>query len=109
MNGEHLRNYGAFRISHAVKRRPAVNVHHAQRYAELLGFPLRTFVTINFTLMGIPPDTAVLMFRTILAQRYAPWLRRTSLNARQVAPTYVWVMESDGGHLALHWLLHVPP
>jgi hypothetical protein len=109
MNGEQLRNNGAYRISRSIGRRPAVNVHHAQCYAELLGLPLRTSVTINFSLTGVPADTAVHLFRIILAQRFAPWLRRTCLNARHVCPTYVWVAEAGGGHLAVHWLLHVPP
>lgn len=109
MKGEQLQNAGAVRTSAAIKRRPAVNLHHAQRYAEMLGVPMRLFVTINFTLLGIPPAEAVLLFRFILCQRFAPWLRRTCLNKTGLAPTYIWVAEAAGGHLAVHWLLHLPP
>jgi hypothetical protein len=108
MNHEPFRNGGALRLSRGIHRRPAVNLHHAQRYAEMIGLPLRLFVTINFTLMDIPPDAAVLAFRTILTQRFAPWLRRSSLNGAGLAPTYVWVMEAAGGRLAAHRVLHVP-
>lgn len=106
---ERPRNLGSHRVSRAIHRRPAVNLHHATRYAERLGLPLQLAVTINLTLMGVPPELSVLIFRTILSQRFAPWLRRNSLNRHGVAPTYLWVMESAGGQQAVHWLLHVPP
>lgn len=109
MDREQLSNAGATRTSHWIKRRPAVNVHHAQRYSEMIGLPLRIFVTINFTLIGVPAGMAVQVFRKILTQRFAPWLRRCAANRRVVAPTYVWVMEAASSHLAVHWLLHVPP
>jgi hypothetical protein len=108
MEREHLRNDGARRVSHVIKRLPAVNIHHARRYAERIGLPLQLFVTINFTLLGVPPDAAVLLFRTVLAQRFAPWLRRTSESNRHIPPTYVWVMEAAGGQMAVHWLVHMP-
>ena len=108
MYPEHLRNGGAYRNSHHIRRHPAVNVHHATRYSEAIGTPLNTFITINFTLLGCEPEAAVATFRKMLAERYAPWLRRTAKSVEALSPTYVWAMEAGGGHLACHWLVHVP-
>jgi hypothetical protein len=108
MKHERLRNDGMYRISSSINRFPAVNIHHAQRYSEALGLPLQWFVTINFTLLGIPPDLATALFRNMLAQRFAPWLRRSAVNKSGLRPTYIWVMEAAGGHVAVHWVLHLP-
>ena len=102
------RNIGSRRVSNVIRRRPAVNIHHATRFAERLGLPLQLAVTINFSLMGIPPELVVELFRTMLAQRFAPWLRRIPANKMGIPPTYVWVTEAAGGQQAVHWLLHLP-
>jgi hypothetical protein len=65
-------------------------------------------VTINLGLLGCEPDEAGLRFRTLLAQRFAPWLRRTGSNLKGIGPTYVWTMEAAGNQTAAHWLVHIP-
>ncbi len=108
MERERIRNRGLYRVSSRINRQPAVNVHHASRYSELIGLPLNTAVTINFGLLGCGPAEAGLRFRTMLAQRFAPWLRRTTGNVAGIAPTYVWTMEAAGNQTAAHWLVHIP-
>ena len=108
MERERLSNGGAYRQSHYIKRHPAVNVHHATRYSERIGLPLNRFVTINLTRLGCAPREAGRIFRRLRAERFAPWLRRTSANKGGVPPTYVWSLEAGGGHTACHWLVHVP-
>ncbi len=108
MERERPSNAGLYRTSSHINRHPAVNLHHATRYSERIGLPLNTAVTINLGLLGCRPDEAGLRFRTLLAQRFAPWLRRNSGNVAGVAPTYVWSMEAAGNQTAAHWLVHVP-
>jgi hypothetical protein len=108
MSRERLSNGGAHRQSHHIKRHPAVNFHHAARYSERIGLSLNRFVTINLSLIGCSPKEASSTFRRMLAQRFAPWLRRDATNNEGISPTYVWTLESGGGQSACHWLVHVP-
>jgi hypothetical protein len=108
MHREHLWNGGPYRVTCHINRRPAVNIHHAARYSELIGLPLNYFVTVNFTLTECSPDCASHTFRKMLAQRFAPWMRRTVSNTEVVKPTYVWTLEAGGRQFAAHWLLHLP-
>jgi hypothetical protein len=90
-----------------ISRMPAVNIHHATRFAERRGTPLNAFVTINFTEVGIGAG-ASRVFRKLLSQRFAPWLRRSSDLRNRAAPTYVWTIENAASTLAAHWLVHLP-
>jgi hypothetical protein len=108
MNRERQWNGGPRRITHHINRYPAVNIHHATRYSERIGLPLNLFVTINFTCAGCSPDRGSELLRKMIAQRFAPWLRRTASTIKDVPPTYVWCMEAAGGQLAAHILVHVP-
>jgi hypothetical protein len=75
----------------------------------VIGLPLNLFVTINFQLTGCSDEAVSSTFRRLLAERFAPWLRRT-LSARLTCPpTYVWTLEAANSQMALHWLVHVPP
>lgn len=107
-NAERVWNGGPDRISHFIKRRPAVNVHHAERYSRVIGLALNRFVTINFAHTPCESPRASRTFRKLLTQRFAPWLRRSKKVKRSVAPTYVWTMEAAGGQTAVHWLVHIP-
>jgi hypothetical protein len=97
------------RLSRHINRKPAANIYHAARIAEVLGTPLDHFVTINFTKTSCIPGKASGTWQRLLARHFAPWLRRPPKNTRCTAtePAYVWVLENAGG-LALHWLLHIP-
>lgn len=108
MKGERLGNGGTYRVTRHINRRPAVNIHHATRYSVRIGLPLNRMVTINFNLTECRNDRAGHAFRKMLTQRFAPWLRRTSLNKLGTPPTYVWAVEGAGNQAAAHWLVHVP-
>ena len=71
--------------------------------------PLNKMVTINLGQAGCEPKTAGRAFRKLLAERFAPWLRRTASKRVHVPPTYVWAIEAAGNQIAAHWLVHVPP
>ena len=101
-------NGGSDQISHFIKRRPAVNFHHATRYSKAIGLPLNRFVTINFALTTCGSHRASHAFRKLLTQRFAPWLRRSGEASRSIPPTYVWALECGGGQTAVHWLVHIP-
>jgi hypothetical protein len=103
-----MKNSGALRRSHSINRRPAVNIHHATRYADTIGLPLNRFVTINLTLAACTEERAVRTFRKLLNERFCPWLRRTHNNDNEAVPTHVWTVEAAGGQIAAHWLVHVP-
>lgn len=103
-----MRNTGAQRVSHHINRHPAVNLHHATRYCERIGLPLNRFVTVNFTAAGCDSAHASRVLQRLLAQRFAPWLRRSKANVSDVPPTYVWTLEAAGGQTAAHWLVHMP-
>lgn len=108
MESDATKNGGPERISHFIKRRPAVNIHHAARYSQKIGLPLNRFVTINFDLTTCASGCASHAFRKLLTQRFAPWLRRSSDVKRSIPPTYVWTIECGGRQTAVHWLVHVP-
>lgn len=108
MHRQRIANGGSARTSHHINRLPAVNIHHATRFAERIGRPLNQSVTINLSQMGCSHAAASGLFRRILANRFAPWLRRAAPNIDGVAPTYVWTLEAAGGQDAVHWLVHIP-
>jgi hypothetical protein len=106
---EQVRNTGARRRSQHINRYPAVNIHHARRFASGTGLPFNWMVTINFGLTGVEPEQASATLQKLLAQRFAPWLRRAANNDNQVRPTYVWALEAPHGVPSAHLLLHLPP
>jgi hypothetical protein len=101
-----LSNVGARRASHFINRRPAVNIHHATKYADKIGVPLNRFITINFTLADCPRELAARLLQKMISQRFAPWLRRTA--SVKIPLTYVWTLEAAGGQMAAHLLVHIP-
>lgn len=104
-----MRNEGASRCSRQIGRHPAVNIHHARRYAELAGVPFNWMVTINFGIGGVAPEGASRMLQKLLRQRFAPWLRRSAVNDNKIRPTYVWSLEAPHGTASAHVLIHLPP
>jgi hypothetical protein len=95
------------RPSRHINRVPAVNIHHATRFAQRRGLPLNTMVTVNFTELDAASHASSL-FRRLLAQRFAPWLRRSAATTARPAPTYVWTLENTATTTAAHWLVHIP-
>ena len=92
------------RPSLAIRGRPAINLHHATRFADVCNLTPNIFVTINFDLLGVQPRSASSLLRKLIAQRFAPWLRRTLKQSL----SYVWTIEAAGGLTAAHWLVSVP-
>lgn len=104
-----MQNMGASRHSRHIGRHPAVNIHHARRQAERDGVGFNWMVTINFGLSGIAPESASLVLQKLLAQRFAPWLRRSAANDNKLKPTYVWSLEAPYGSVSAHVLMYLPP
>jgi hypothetical protein len=103
-----VKNEGAFRRSRHINRYPAVNIHHARRFSERAGMPFNWMVTINFGLGGIGPEDASHILQKLLAQRFAPWLRRSAANDNNLKPTYAWSLEAPYGSVSAHLLVHLP-
>src|SRR5690349_19025156 len=95
----------AERVTSHINHVPAVNIHHATRFAQRSGLPLNTLVTINFTELDVAAS-ASRIFRKFLAQRFAPWLRRSAPSTAK--PTYVWAIENTAKTVAAHWMVHIP-
>lgn len=80
--------------------------------AEDCGLPFTALVTLNFSHTKCVPDAASAQFRTLLNRHFAPWWRRPSRQTLRADPAgpyaWVWVLEHGGGHLAVHWVLHLP-
>lgn len=104
-----MQNAGKLRRSQHINRYPAVNIHHARRYAAKLGVPLNLMVTVNFGMAGIDGEVVSPTLQRLLAQRLAPWLRRAAVNDNGIKPTYVWTLEAPHGHVSGHLLIHLPP
>jgi hypothetical protein len=96
------------RITNQINRKPASNIHHATRYAQIIGFPLNRHSTITFSDVGIAPEQASKALQKIIAERFSPWLRRHRKTKGRVNPTYVWVIEAVNGTLAAHLAVHIP-
>lgn len=98
------------RVSRHINRKPAANIYHAARLAEVIGTPLDHFITVSFTQTTCTPGQESGTWQRLLARHFAPWLRRPPRDAKVAAvePAYIWVLENAGG-LALHWLVHIPP
>lgn len=104
-----MQNFGKLRRSQHINRHPAVNIHHARRFTGARGAPLNWMVTINFGLGGVEPNEASYVLQRLLAQRFAPWLRRAAVNDNDLKPTYVWSLEAPHGVVSAHLLMHLPP
>jgi hypothetical protein len=95
------------RRSHHIRRQQATNIKPAIRLAEKRGVPLNRFVTINFTNLDCDESAVSYAFAEI-RERFARWLRSGAVRKGRKAAAFVWVIENGGGHLAAHWLVHVP-
>jgi hypothetical protein len=97
------------RHSRHINRKPASNLYHAIRIADVLGTPLNHLVTVNFDKTECRQENASSTWQRLLARHFAPWTRRPpkDVTVPVEEPAYVWVLENAGG-LALHWLVHVP-
>jgi hypothetical protein len=104
-----VQNNGASRRSLEINRCPAVNIHHARRFATSNDVEFNLMVTINFGLAGLSAEAASGTLQKLMNQRFAPWLRRSAQNDNDLRPTYVWTLEAPHGVVSAHLLLHLPP
>jgi hypothetical protein len=101
----------AHRPTHHINRKPASNLHHAVRIAEVIGLPLNYFVTLNFSCTCCQPDEVSRLFSIMRANRFGPWVKRPGRNSGKTPcpATHAWVIEAAGGVVSVHWLVHIPP
>jgi hypothetical protein len=99
------------RLTSHINRKPASNVHHAARIADHIGLSLNRLVTLNFELTECVGDDASRRFARLRTNYFGKWATRPprGSHAPGTPPTFVWSLERGGGHLAAHWLVHVPP
>jgi hypothetical protein len=95
---------GSQRRTKHINRKPASNLHHAIRIAEVISLPLNWFVTVDLTSLGGSEDDASNIFQQLRQRRFDPWIRRGKPGC---SPTHCWVIENTG-IVALHWLVHIP-
>jgi hypothetical protein len=82
-------------------------IHHAQKFAEFIGLPLNTTISINLSTIDVAEPQASQKFANLVRLRFNPWFRRANSNLNNIPPTYYWVRENEGG-VGVHWLLHLP-
>lgn len=100
------------RASTHINRRAASNFFNGVAYAEKIGRPLSTFVTINFWHTDCPDEEASERFERLRDNYFCPWLqykRKRHPRAQIGAPTYAWSIEQDKGHTHVHWMVYLPP
>ena len=90
-----------------INRKPASNLHHAVRIAEVIERPLNLFVSINFGFTICSPEETPPAFQ-LLRRKFGKWITRGTIS--RAPATCVWVLERPKGrkHLDSHWLVHVP-
>jgi len=78
--------------------------------AKKLGYPLNTFVTINFEMLGFECVEAIRCFSRIRTNYFAKWVTRRPVRAgfKSMPPAHVWVFENPHGILNVHWAIHIP-
>lgn len=87
--------------------------------ARRIGYPLNTFITVNFADVRCPADKCSFHLRSLRNNRLSPTLSRSDKNGRRACPpTYLFVFENvrdgralkaDENHnIHAHLLIHVP-
>jgi len=105
----HLHRYERYRSNHAIKRPTAANILKATDFSNYLGYPLNTYVVINFRHVHkhVPLDA----FRKIMKchRRWLQYKRNKSKdNLRtDLTPRYVYAFENPI-FFHVNLLIHVP-
>jgi len=96
------------RRSHFIRREQATNSLPAILTAFEIGYPLNTFITVNFGHLGYSGENADLL-NTRLKKWVQDWLRRPKKKMRfkSTPLTMMWVIENHN-HVGVHWALHLP-
>jgi hypothetical protein len=98
------------RWSAHVNKRQGSNFLKAVSFADEMGRPLNTFVTLNLHHTPCPPEAVSAAFERLRDNHFTRWLRHRSKTSRGGfgPPAYVWCVENASGHTHVHWLVHVP-
>lgn len=100
------------RASQHINRHQADNFFPAIRFAETIGRPLNTFVTLNLDHTDCRPELVSKAFERLRDHHFTRWLRyqaKQSGRRHYMPAAYVWVIEHAGGDVHVHWLVHIPP
>lgn len=96
------------RISHYIKRRQASYTLPSVLTACEIGYPMNTFITINFRHLGVSELESSKLNATLRTWANL-WLKRPRKRARyKPTPlTLMWVIENSGD-AGVHWAIHLP-
>ncbi|MBG1233968.1 hypothetical protein [Aestuariivirga litoralis] len=106
-----LRNYGAKRLSHAIKQPSIARAFNGTNFASAKGLPLNLLVTFNFWQADCPLEDVAAKFAWIRDARFTPFMRRPLKRhaLEGTPPTYIWCLENPTGlQVHGHWLIHAP-
>lgn len=103
------------RQSRFIDKRQYDQLQHSVRFAEEIGTPLNTFVTIQFGATSCEPENVGIAFRRLVKQRFTPWLRPTKAHPVDYRPAaWVYWLENVHQHAHhphgthVHWMVHIP-
>lgn len=96
--------------------------YYADMQARRLGLPINVRVTINFTLLDVPPEEATYVFRKMRSSRFTKWVSRPRKGCGPSAPpTDYHGFENKRGdevyrhigpglphNVHVHWSMHIP-
>jgi len=98
------------RSSRYLPPRASANLSRAVTFADEIGRPLDTLVTINYGLTYTHDEAMTAAFRRLIKSFFAKWFTRHQAHhaGADRSPTYVWVAEGRPGHHGVHWLVYLP-
>lgn len=99
------------RRSSGINIKPASNLWHAHKLAEVVGYPLTHHATINLEQIGCSPSMVSERLRHCIINPFRKWVTRPSQreNRHFCEATYAWTLENVppvGVHV--HMMLHLP-
>jgi len=105
------------RVANAISRKQAESARGAAAFADAIGLPLNTHVTINFAYTSLEGEEAWHAFTRLRTVHFRHWLtyRAKKAKKRYGPPTFLWAWENapsevqDRLLLHVHWAVHVPP
>ncbi len=111
------------RLSRRIGYKGAQTLYYAiGEQAERVGSPLTHLVTINFSLAGVAPESAVGVFGRLRSNHFTKWAKRPSQRGgRPFQPAFTYFFENERGGVAfvesgpdkphnvhVHWAVHLP-
>lgn len=113
---------GALAANLFVGSKAAQTNYYADMQANRLGYRINVRVTINFSLLGIPPEAATFVFRKMRSSRFAKWATSPRKGCGPSVPAtdyhgfenkrgddvYRKIGPSLPHNVHVHWSIHVP-